>query len=113
MKYFIDESGTIYAYESDGSQDEFIGNKRPVTAKEVDAILNPPPTSEEVIAMAELKRTELLAEAQSTISNWQSKLLLGIINDADKASLIAWLAYIDALNAVDTTKPNWPASPAV
>ncbi|KNC92538.1 tail fiber assembly protein [Trabulsiella odontotermitis] len=71
----------------------------------------PPPTPEEAIAAVEQKKTELLATAQSTIINWQSKLLLGIITDDEKASLIAWLAYIDALNAVDTTKPDWPTPP--
>ncbi|EMQ3425113.1 tail fiber assembly protein [Escherichia coli] len=73
----------------------------------------PPPTREESIAAAEQKKTELLKTAQDTIINWQSKLLLGIISDEDKASLIKWLAYIDALNAVDTANPNWPDPPSV
>lgn len=73
----------------------------------------PPPTREEAISATELKKTELLAAAQSTIINWQSKLLLGIISDAEKASLINWLAYIDALNAVDAANPNWPVPPEV
>ncbi|KNC89876.1 tail fiber assembly protein [Trabulsiella odontotermitis] len=71
----------------------------------------PPLTQEQLVAAAELRKAGLLAEAQSTIINWQSKLLLGIITDDEKASLIAWLAYIDALNAVDTTKPDWPTPP--
>lgn len=73
-----------------------------------------PPTHEQRVAVAELKKAELLAEAEATISIWQSKLLLGIISDKDKASLIEWLAYIDALNAIDTdTAPNinWPEMP--
>lgn len=64
---------------------------------------------------AEQQKSALLAEAQSTISLWQTELQLGIISDDDKTSLIAWMKYIQALNAVDTsTAPDieWPVKPA-
>ncbi|EHP6154280.1 TPA: tail fiber assembly protein [Escherichia coli] len=63
---------------------------------------------------AEQQKFALLAEAQSTISLWQTELQLGIISDDDKVSLIAWMKYIQALNAVDTsTAPDieWPLKP--
>ncbi|EOD0389579.1 tail fiber assembly protein [Escherichia coli] len=63
---------------------------------------------------AKQKKAALLAEAQSTISLWQTELQLGIISDDNKASLIAWMKYIQALNAVDTsTAPDieWPVKP--
>ncbi|ASD60385.1 MULTISPECIES: tail fiber assembly protein [unclassified Enterobacter cloacae complex] len=63
---------------------------------------------------AERKKSAFLAGAQSTISLWQTELQLGIISDDDKASLIAWMKYIQALNAVDTsTAPDieWPVKP--
>ncbi|EAA6251404.1 tail fiber assembly protein [Salmonella enterica subsp. enterica serovar Braenderup] len=63
---------------------------------------------------AQQKKNVLLAEAQSTISLWQTELQLGIISDDDKASLITWMKYIQALNAVDTsTAPDieWPVKP--
>ncbi|EKB2777746.1 tail fiber assembly protein [Escherichia coli] len=63
---------------------------------------------------AEQKKASMLAEAQSAISLWQTELQLGIISDDDKASLIAWMKYIQALNAVDTsTAPDieWPVKP--
>lgn len=63
---------------------------------------------------AEQQKSALLAEAQSTISLWQTELQLGIISDDDKASLITWMKYIQALNAVDTsTAPDieWPVKP--
>lgn len=66
------------------------------------------------VVEAQHKKTSLLAEAQSTISLWQTELQLGIISDDDKASLIAWMKYIQALNAVDTsTAPDieWPVKP--
>ncbi|MBV4412891.1 tail fiber assembly protein [Enterobacteriaceae bacterium YMB-R22] len=63
---------------------------------------------------AEQERAALLAEAQSTISLWQTELQLGIISDDNKASLIAWITYIQALQAVDiSTAPDidWPVKP--
>ena len=72
------------------------------------------PSPEELAADAERKRGVLLNEAQSTISLWQTELQLDIISDDDKASLIAWMKYIQALNAVDTTTApdiEWPVKP--
>lgn len=66
------------------------------------------------VAAAQQKQNSLLAEAQNTISFWQTGLQLGIISDDDKASLITWMKYIQALNAVDTsTAPDieWPVKP--
>lgn len=56
MKYFKDINNIVYAYESDGSQDEFIiPDLSPITEKEAMDIANPPPTQDEVIAEAEAK----------------------------------------------------------
>lgn len=63
---------------------------------------------------AEQQKSALLVEVQGTISLWQTELQLGIISDDDKVSLIAWMKYIQALNAVDTsTAPDieWPVKP--
>ena len=74
----------------------------------------PPLSYDEQVAIATNKKAALLAEAQGTISLWQTELQLGIISDDDKTSLIAWMKYIQALNAVDTsTAPGieWPVKP--
>lgn len=66
------------------------------------------------VAAAEQQKAALLLEAQTTISLWQTELQLGIISDDDKASLIAWMNYIKALQAVDTSAApdiNWPEKP--
>ncbi|HEA0194709.1 TPA: tail fiber assembly protein [Escherichia coli] len=66
------------------------------------------------VAAAQQKKNALLAEAQRTVSLWQTELQLGIISDDDKGSLIIWMKYIQALNAVDTsTAPDieWPVKP--
>ncbi|MFZ5316091.1 tail fiber assembly protein [Enterobacter asburiae] len=66
------------------------------------------------VEAAEQQKAALLLEAQATISLWQTELQLGIISDEDKASLIAWMNYIKAVQAVDTSKaPDiiWPDKP--
>ncbi|WP_210522794.1 tail fiber assembly protein [Pantoea ananatis] len=60
------------------------------------------------------QKAVLIAEAQETISLWQTELQLDIISDEDKASLIAWMKYIKAVQAVDTSKApdiTWPDKP--
>ena len=66
------------------------------------------------VAAAEQQKTNLLNAANSKISLWQTELQLGIISDDDKAALIAWIGYIKAVQAVDTSAaPNitWPEQP--
>ncbi|MCU6445617.1 tail fiber assembly protein [Escherichia coli] len=67
------------------------------------------------VKAADQQKAALLTEAQETISFWQTELQLGIISDEDKASLIAWMNYIKAVQAVDTSKApdiTWPTPPA-
>lgn len=66
------------------------------------------------VEAADKQKATLLADAQETISFWQTELHLGIISDDDKANLIAWMQYIKAVQAIDTSKvPNitWPPTP--
>lgn len=66
------------------------------------------------VEAAEQQKAALLLEAQATISLWQTELQLGIISDEDKASLIAWMNYIKAVQAVDISKApgiTWPDKP--
>lgn len=66
------------------------------------------------VAAAEQQKAALLVEAQATISLWQTELQLGIISDEDKASPVARISYIKAVQAVDTSAApdiNWPEKP--
>lgn len=68
------------------------------------------------VETADQKKAALLAEAQEKISLWQTELQLGIISDEDKESLIAWVQYIKAVQAIDTSSaPNiiWPVAPQI
>lgn len=60
------------------------------------------------------QKSSFLAQAQATISLWQTELQLGIISDEDKASLILWLTYIKELQAVipdAAPSSKWPTPP--
>lgn len=78
MKYYIDGRGEIFAYEEDGSQDDLIGDKQPLTKDEVDAILNPEPTNEEKRKAALLA---LSAQYQSDISQLNNAWVAAAVSD--------------------------------
>ncbi len=77
------------------------------------AIDEPAPTEAELQSAAVYQKQRLLDSALQVTSIWQSELLLGAISDTDKASLTAWIAYVKAVQAVDTTKlpVTWPTQP--
>lgn len=67
------------------------------------------------VAEAARHKAELISQANSTTQAWQTQLSLGIITDADKASLTVWMQYIQVVQAVDvSTAPDisWPQMPA-
>lgn len=67
------------------------------------------------ISAAEQERQALLAQANAMTADWRTELALGSIDDEDKAKLTAWMKYIKAVKAVDTsTAPDiiWPERPA-
>lgn len=68
------------------------------------------------VDIAEREKKYRINIATDFISIWQTKLILGRLDDIEKAKLNAWLDYIDSTNAVDTSQaPNivWPEAPAV
>lgn len=95
MKYFRDvETGLVYAYEADGSQDAFIpGDLVPMTQPEIQAHLTPPRQTSEQIQ--ELRRAAYVAESDP------------IKNEADYDALVngttpdytAWIAAVEAIKA--------------
>ncbi|EPE9029600.1 tail fiber assembly protein [Escherichia coli] len=116
MKYYKDENNVVYAYDADGTQDAFIKEGLvPITRSEAMAIINPPPTHEELIQAAENERQRLLTAADAIMLDWRTELMLGEISDANRVKLSAWLAYKNEVKTVDvTTNPehvNWPVIP--
>ncbi len=116
MKYCKDENNVVYAYDAYGTQDAFIKEGLvPITRNEAMAIINPPPTHEQLIQAAENERQRLLSAADAIMLDWRTELMLGEISDANRAKLSAWLLYKNQVKAVDvTTDPehvNWPVIP--
>ena len=94
---------------------ENISITQKMTAKEVDAHINPPKSKEQHIVEAEQKKQSLLAEANNAIAPLQDAVDLGIATDEEKAKLTAWKKYRVLLNRVDTsTTPDieFPEKPS-
>lgn len=75
----------------------------------------PVPTKEELIQNAENERHRLLKNADTVMLDWRTELLLGEISDANRIILSDWMAYKNAVKAVDVTADpehvNWPVPP--
>lgn len=67
------------------------------------------------VAEAARHKAELISQANSTTQAWQTQLSLGIITEADKASLTVWMKYIQMVQTVDVSAApdiSWPQEPA-
>lgn len=114
MKYFKDTANNVYAYEN-GAEEFILEGLIKITEKEAIAIANPPPTCEELIVAAEQVRQQLLVDADYTMLDWRTELMLGDISDANREKLSVWMAYKNEVKSVDvTTDPEhviWPVPP--
>jgi len=66
----------------------------------------------------EKERQERVNVANSYINErqWPSRLMLGRLSESEKREFNVWLDYLEALSAIDTTKPDgitWPEKPEV
>ncbi|ECA2971430.1 tail fiber assembly protein, partial [Salmonella enterica subsp. enterica serovar Napoli] len=69
-------------------------------------------TPEELVAQAEARKAELLAEAESVIAPLARAVKLNIATDEEIKRLEAWELYSVMVNRVDTASPVWPEKPA-
>lgn len=116
MKYFKDSNNVIYAYDADGSQDEYIKDGLiHISEDEAMSIVNPPPTKEDLIKQATLKKESLLAEIDTVTNLWRTQLALGMISPLDREKLIAWMRYAQEVAAVEPENlpESWPVKPSV
>ncbi|WP_337014124.1 tail fiber assembly protein [Pantoea sp. AS142] len=66
------------------------------------------------ISAAESEKAARVNEANGITQAWQTQLLLGIITVADKATLTAWMKYVQAVQATDVSGApdiSWPEKP--
>ncbi|ECV1080060.1 tail fiber assembly protein [Salmonella enterica subsp. enterica serovar Cerro] len=79
-------------------------------------VTTPPLTREQQIAVSENEKASRIAEANSFMNSkqWPGKAAIGRLTGEELSQYNAWLDYLDALDAVDTsTAPDieWPVSP--
>ncbi|MGX4744665.1 tail fiber assembly protein [Providencia rettgeri] len=85
-----------------------------MTAKEVNAHINPPVPKEQLIADAETQKQSCTDDAEKNITILERKVRLNMATDDDKNSLTAWEIYSVKVSDIDTsTAPNieWPVKP--
>lgn len=115
MKYFKDDKNNVYAYEDDGSQDEFIKPELiPISEDEAMELANPGYSQEQLIAFAVAKKSEMFAQATYEIAWRQDAVDTGKSTTEIESQLHSWKEHRLNLHAVDTSKPqniNWPAPP--
>lgn len=72
-------------------------------------------TPDELQVQAESKKGKLITSANKKTQAWQTQLMLGMISDENKKSLISWMEYVQKVQLVDTSlglDAEWPAHPA-
>lgn len=108
MKYYKNQNGEVFAYETEQEREQFGGpDLIEMTPEEIEAHLNPVPSAEELAAAARFKRNTLLAA-----SDWVTLRAIESGEDVPEE----WTSYRQALRDVpqQTGFPqtiNWPAAP--
>lgn len=123
MKYYIDpEDRSVYAYEADGSQDDYIKEGLVPLSDEELAVIRAEqeaaraPTPEQVLNEAMARRDELLGIATLHIAPLQDAVDLDDASLEEAAALKRWKQYRIAVNRVSaqTDFPStitWPVQP--
>ncbi|MDK3007911.1 tail fiber assembly protein [Providencia rettgeri] len=120
MKFYKDIHNVVYAYESDGSQDEFISDELiAISDKEAANLAKITLSKEQHIEGAKYQKQALLIEATNQSTPLQDAIDLGIATDKELIQLNAWKQYRVDLNRIDTSaapdiawpeKPQWPSN---
>ena len=81
-------------------------------------INSPPPSKEDEVLMAEMKKISLVSEANTYINThqWPGKAAIGRLKGNELEQYNLWLDYLDALELVDPSSApdiEWPTPPAV
>lgn len=116
MKYFKNDKNEIYAYDDDADETYYAAGLIQISEKQAIAILNPPPTHDELILAAEFERQRRIDTANDYMNSkqWPGKAAIGRLKGDELSQYNLWLDYLDALEAVDTSSApdiNWPEVP--
>ncbi|HDF2422980.1 TPA: tail fiber assembly protein [Morganella morganii] len=119
QKFFKDTDNNVFCIEimpinQDSWESEIQAGWIAISEGEANQIANPPPTKEQLILQAEEKKQFLISEVHTETEMLRAKLALKRIRPDEEAMLIAWLDYLDLLEAIDTTLApdiDWPQKP--
>ena len=105
MKHYKDENGQVYAFESDGSQDDFIPpSLTRITEAEADLIRNPPPTQAELDALAAIEEKAQKVKALNSIT---VKTSTGKVFDGNESARNNMLSALQAAEFLNQTEAGW------
>ena len=115
MKYFKDKNtGEVYAYDQKQIDDGWVKEGLvPLTKTEVEAHLNPVPTTEQLAGTARAKRDRLIESVRWRIERHSDELALG---SAPTEPLEPLLQYVQSLRDVPQQAGfpgdiDWPVNP--
>ncbi|WP_038260426.1 tail fiber assembly protein [Xenorhabdus cabanillasii] len=114
MKYYKSENNRVFAYESDTPADWIQPGLTPITEAEAMAIVNPPPTPEQLKQQAESQKRYRRSQATNAIAPLQYAVDLKMATDRERDSLTEWKRYCVLLNRVDCSAApdiDWPTAP--
>lgn len=115
MKFYKDIHNVVYAYESDGSQDEFISDELiAISDKEAENLAKITLSKEQHVEGAKYQKQALLIEATNQSTPLQDAVDLGVATDKELMQLNVWKQYRVDLNRVDTSLApdiDWPEKP--
>ncbi|MEM8161597.1 tail fiber assembly protein [Morganella morganii] len=115
MNYYKDENNQVWAYDDEQVAGGWVKDGLiKITEQEADELRNPPPTKEQHIEMANLKKQGLMLEVCDKNRLLLAKQAMNRIKPSEKEYLERWFDYLDELEVVDTSKApdiEWPSKP--
>ncbi|EKL3976894.1 tail fiber assembly protein [Morganella morganii] len=116
MNYYKDENNGVWGYDDDQVARGFVREGLvKITEKEADELLvPPPPTKDQSIEQAEVKKQRLMSDATVEMAPLQDADDIGEATDEELSRLKAWKKYRVTLSRIDTsTAPDidWPVKP--
>lgn len=116
MHYYKDKSNQVWAYDEDQIKAGCVKDGLvEITEEEADELTAPPPpTGEQLVEQAELKKKRLMAEATVMIDPLQDAVDFNMATDDEIKSLNSWKKYRIMINRVDPSLApdiEWPVKP--
>lgn len=119
QKHYKDSKNNVFCIDIDENnkdtwERDIKKGWKEISKEEAELIANPPPTKEQLISDAELRKQTLLSEATGIIDPLIDAVDLGMSTLEEELALKAWKKYRVLLSRVDTSLApdiEWPVKP--